>query len=256
MTVAQRVLVACALAVVLAGAGAAVILRDARGPSLEGSSEGPSSGGGAKRRAAADAGVPAGPLGARVLRRTQLRTRPGGRVVGVIGPRTHYASVRMLAVVRRRGDWLGVLSEHVPGSHAAWIPAASAELVHMPYSLDVDLSARRVLVRHEGRVVRRVGVAIGRPSTATPTGRFAVTDALRIVGSGRRAYGCCALALTGRQRNLPQGWGGGDRLAIHGTTATQTIGSAASGGCLRATEADMRWLMRRIRGGALVRIRA
>jgi lipoprotein-anchoring transpeptidase ErfK/SrfK len=147
-----------------------------------------------------------------------------------------------------------VLSDHVANSRAAWIPAAAAELLHEPYRLDVDISARRLTVRRDGRVVRRIGVAVGKPGTATPTGRFAVTDTLRI-GSGYPQYGCCALALTARQPDVPQGWGGGDRIAIHGTTAEGSIGSAASNGCLRARNADMRWLIRTVTLGAPVRIR-
>ena len=198
---------------------------------------------------------PRGPLGARIVRRTQLRASPGGRVVRSIGTRTGYGSVRVLAVVARRGPWLGVLSDHMPNSRPGWIPAASAVLLHEPYRLDVDLSARRMLVRREGRVVRRIRVAIGLAQTPTPTGRFAVTDALRI-GANYPQYGCCALALTGRQPNVPQGWSGGDRLAIHGTTRTGSIGSPASFGCLRASDADMRWLIRKVTLGAQVRIRA
>ena len=197
----------------------------------------------------------ASPLGARVLRRVQLRERPNGRVVRAVGKLTGFGSERVLAVVARRGRWLGVLSDHVANSRAAWIPADAVELLHEPYRLDVDLSARRLTVRREGRVVRRVRVAIGKPGTATPTGRFGVTDVLRI-GVGHRAYGCCAIALTGRQPNIPQGWTGGDRLAIHGTTASGSIGTPASNGCLRAADADMRWLVKRIRLGAPVRIRA
>jgi lipoprotein-anchoring transpeptidase ErfK/SrfK len=198
--------------------------------------------------------APAAPLGARVVRRTQLRTRPGGPVVRSVGTRTGYGSPRVLAVVARRGPWLGVLSDHVPNSRTAWIPAASAQLLHEPYRLDVDLSARRIVVRREGRVVRRVRIAIGLPHTPTPTGRFAVTDALRI-GRGYPQYGCCALALTARQPNVPQGWSGGDRIAIHGTTNERTIGGPASFGCLRARNADMRWLLRNVTLGAQVRIR-
>ena len=198
--------------------------------------------------------APSRPHGARVLRRVQLRDRPGGRVVRTVGRRTGYGSERVLAVVARRGRWLGVLSDHVANSRAAWIPADSAQLLHEPYRLDVDLSARRLTVRREGRVVRRIRIAIGKPGTETPTGRFAVTDALRMEG-GYPQYGCCALALTGRQPNIPQGWSGGDRLAIHGTTAGGSIGTAASNGCLRAGDGDMRWLMRKVTLGALVRIR-
>src|SRR5687767_6219407 len=70
--------------------------------------------------------APQPPLGARVVRRTQLRATPGGRVVRVLGTRTGYDSPRVLAVVKRRGPWLGVLSDHMPNSRVGWIPAASA----------------------------------------------------------------------------------------------------------------------------------
>ena len=196
-----------------------------------------------------------GPLGAHVNRRTQLRASPGGRVIRSLGPRTGYDSDRVLAVVKRSGGWLAVLSDHMPNSKAGWIPAASATLLLEPYTLHVDLSDRRLVVRRRGRVVRRIIVAIGRPDAPTPTGHFAVTDLLRITGGGG-AYGCCALALTGRQRHVPQGWTGGDRLAIHGTTNEATLGSPASSGCLRADERSMRWLLASIPLGAPVRIRA
>lgn len=199
--------------------------------------------------------TPRGPLGALLVRRTQLRRSPGGPVVRSVGTTTGYGSERVLAVVARRGRWLGVLSDHMPNSRAAWIPADSAELVHEPYALDVDLSARRILVRHDGRVVRRIRVAVGKPSTATPVGRYAVTDTLRI-GKANPEYGCCAVALTGRQTNLPAGWALSDRLAIHGTPDEGGVGAAISNGCLHAREADMRWLLRKVTLGAQVRISA
>jgi len=197
-----------------------------------------------------------GPIGAALVRRTQLRERPGGRIVRALGKRTGYGSARVLWVVARRGPWLAVVSQYVPNSRAGWIPADSATLLFEPYTLHVDLSERKLVVRREGRAVRRVTVAVGRPGTSTPTGRFAVTDLLRVGGGGHGAYGCCALALTGRQPNVPQGWSGGDRIAIHGTTNETTLGTAASSGCVRAADRDMRWLLARIPLGAPVRIRA
>jgi len=199
--------------------------------------------------------APAEPLGARLLRRTQLRTSPGGRVVATIGTRTEFKSKRVLAVVERRKGWIGVLSEKMPNSVAGWIPSSAAELRHEPYALEVDLSKRRVTVRREGRVLRILRVVVGRPGTETPTGRFGVTDTLRI-GRGANAYGCCAIAFTARQADVPQGWTGGDRVAIHGTGDVAAIGTAASAGCLRAINDDMRWLMKRVRLGAPVVIHA
>ena len=55
------------------------------------------------------------------------------------------------------------------------------------------------------------------------------------------AYGCCVLALSGHQPNLPSTWTGGDRLAIHGGGG---IGSAVSTGCPHARTADLLYMMR------------
>jgi lipoprotein-anchoring transpeptidase ErfK/SrfK len=264
---ALAALAALAVAVAIAAAGALLLLgRDDGAPGGGGRGRAaptaPAAPGSARVRPVAHPPLPAQrpaqprpPLGARVVRRAQLRERPGGRVVSALDTQTGYLSPRVLAVVERRGRWLGVLSDHVANGRTAWIPADAVELLHEPYRLEVDLSARRLLVRREGRVVRRVRVAVGKPGTTTPTGRFAVTDALRI-GVGHPQYGCCAIALTARQPDVPQGWSGGDRIAIHGTTAGGSIGTAASNGCMRASDADMRWLLRHVTLGALVRIRA
>ena len=201
--------------------------------------------------APAPANDPEGPLGARLRRTASLRDKPDGKVLAKVTTKTRWGSPRILAVADRRDGWLGVLTERIPG-RVGWIPSEEAELLLEPWSLHIDLSARRVTVRREGRVVRRVRVAIGAPGTPTPTGRFAVTDTLRLVGDG--PYGCCAIALTARQRSIPQGWTGGDRVALHGTNAPSSIGRAVSHGCLRADEADLRWLLARVPLGSHVRI--
>jgi lipoprotein-anchoring transpeptidase ErfK/SrfK len=122
-------------------------------------------------------------------------------------------------------------------------------------SIHIDRSRRRLTVRRAGRVVRRLPIAVGRPGTPTPLGRFAVTDRLH-TGRDDSPYGCCALALTGHQTKLLPGWPGGDRLAIHATPQPETIGTAASLGCMRASERDLRALFKTVPPGAPVFIRA
>ena len=195
------------------------------------------------------------PLGARLVRRVALRERPGGPIVRSLGPKTGYGSNRVFAVVAREPGWVAVLTHYMPNSKAAWIPADGAKLVYMPYTIHVDLSELRLVVRHAGRVVRRVKVAVGRPGHATPIGRYGITDTLRVSQAGG-PYGCCAFALTGRQPNLPAGWTGGDRIAIHGTSSEDSLGTPASSGCLRASDRDMRWMMKRLAVGVQVRIEA
>jgi L,D-transpeptidase catalytic domain len=196
-----------------------------------------------------------GTLTAYVSRHKWLRARPGGRRLAGLRRRTEFDSPRILTVVARRGVWLGVLAPELRNGQVGWIHGAhGVRLYRTPWSIAADLSRRQVVVRKDGRVVRRVPVAIGRPGAPTPRGRFAVTDKLLTNNPGG-PYGCCALALTGHQPSIPQGWGGGDRLAIHGTPAEHTIGQAASLGCLRAFNCDMRRIVREVPLGTRVHIR-
>jgi hypothetical protein len=186
---------------------------------------------------------------ARVLHRAPLRARPGKRVVRQLGRRTRFRSRTILTVVARRGVWLGVLHEDMPNGRAGWVHERHVRLHPAPWSIEVDRSARRAVVRHEGKVVQRFAVGVGRPGSPTPLGRFGITDRL-LAGSGL-PYGCCILALSGRQRNLPQGWPGGDRLALHGTPGDR-VGGASSAGCLHVRERDLRRLIRRVPAGTRV----
>jgi lipoprotein-anchoring transpeptidase ErfK/SrfK len=191
-----------------------------------------------------------------LLRSTVLRDRPGGRAIGRVTPRTEFDSPTVLPVVAVRGDWLGVVTAQLPNGRIGWISAAVRYQEHRNrWQIDVSLRHRRVAVRHDGRVVQRFPVAIGSEGTPTPTGRFAVTDKL-LTGSASSPYGCCILALSGHQTATPQGWGGGDRIAIHATNLPQTIGTRASAGCLRAPTDAIRRAVGSVPIGTLVTIRA
>jgi lipoprotein-anchoring transpeptidase ErfK/SrfK len=197
---------------------------------------------------------PARPIAAQIERPTILRAAPGGKAIAKLGRRTEFGSRTVLAVAARRGAWLAVRAPQVGNDEVGFIPARVAKVLGEPHSITVDLSERRMVVRTDGRVSGRYRVAVGAPATPTPTGTFAVTDRVVTRRPGG-PYGCCILALNGRQPNLPQGWGGGDRLAIHGTSNEQTLGAAVSSGCVRASKRTMRALMRRIPQGAPVVIR-
>lgn len=191
-------------------------------------------------------------LGARLRSSALLRDRPGGRTVARLAPRTEFGSTRILAVVRRRPGWLGVVAPALPNGRVGWIADRRATLVAEPVRVRIMLARRLLTVRRGGRAVLRMTVGVGAPGTPTPTGRFAVTDGL--VTPRGSPYGCCVLALSGHQPDIPQGWTGGDRLAVHGTTSPGSIGAAASHGCLRARDEDLRRLLRVATLGARVDI--
>ena len=177
-----------------------------------------------------------------------LRAAPGPTdLLATVTRRTEFGSTTTLPVVSFQGRWLEVISATLPNGVHGFVRTGALWLRRNPTAIDVDLSARRLRVWRDGVVERRVAVAIGAPSTPTPTGVFAVTDEL--TGLDPAVYGCCILALSGHQTHLPPGWPGGDRLAIHGGGG---IGSAVSSGCLHAAEPDLRWLIARVPPGTQV----
>ena len=185
-----------------------------------------------------------------------LYDRPGGKPVVRIGWRTQWGSPRVLAVVKRRGSWIAVLAPELKNGKVGWIRIRRiGSFDTISWSLHADLSKRLLVVRREGKVIRRVRVGVGRPGHSTPIGRFAVTDKLRVRDPGS-PYGCCVLALSGHQTRLPPGWPGGDRLAVHATSDLSGLGNAVSLGCMRSDPRDARWLIKRVPLGTSVFIRA
>ena len=171
-----------------------------------------------------------------------LRSRPGGgRVLVRVRSWTQFGTRPALAVVREARGWLGLAAPELPNGRVGWVRRATVSISLTRVSLVADLSERTLIVKVGDAAVRRIPVAVGDPGTPTPTGRFAVTD--KFPGAPYGPYfGCCVLALSGHQPRLPVGWDGGDLLGIHGTNAAWSIGRAASAGCLRASDRDMRFL--------------
>jgi lipoprotein-anchoring transpeptidase ErfK/SrfK len=177
-----------------------------------------------------------------------LRAAPGSNRVLAVAPRTtEFGSRTTFAVIGIRGRWAEVISPLLANDVRGFVRRSEVKLSRVRVALDVDLSSRRLRIWRDGLVLRRVEIAVGAAASPTPIGRFAVTD--QLTGFNTSAYGCCILALSGHQTNLPPGWTGGDRLAIHGGGG---IGSAVSTGCLHAGEADLRWLLRRVPLGTQV----
>jgi lipoprotein-anchoring transpeptidase ErfK/SrfK len=165
---------------------------------------------------------------------------PASKTLAVAGWKTPFGSVRRLHVVKQRGDWFAVESDVLGNGVVGWVPrTAEVRFQRSRFSVEADLSERSLTLRDAGRIVFRRTVSIGASSSPTPSGRFHVTDQI----SGRRwRLGCCIVVLSGTQPRLPLGWGGGDRLAIHGHVGASQIGAPTSAGCLHATEQTLRVL--------------
>jgi lipoprotein-anchoring transpeptidase ErfK/SrfK len=182
-----------------------------------------------------------------------VRSSQGGPVIARLRGRTEFGSPQTAAVVRKHGRWLGVVTTHAPNGRLGWVDARDDRLRYTRTRLNlvIDLSDRQLVLRSGRGVIRRVTVGVGRPTSPTPLGRFAITD--KLSGPAFSSYyGCCILALSAHQPSLPAGWRGGDRIAIHGTYDLGSIGAASTAGCVRAESADLQLLMRRVPLGAPV----
>ena len=179
---------------------------------------------------------------ARVLsgEEVELRDGPDGDVIERLGDRTEFGSPRYFWIALGRLGWIRDDDE-------------ALQILETSYFVIADISERRLELRYGDRVLERFGVTVGAPGSPTPPGSYAITDGLAGAEVGTY-YGCCVLALTGHQPNLPPDWLGGDRIAIHGTPGS--VGDAGSGGCLRASDMDMVSLFARLPLGAPVFIRA
>ena len=187
--------------------------------------------------------------------RIALHATPGGRVLKQVGARTEFGSARVFWIERVSGAWFGVPTPDLPDGKLAWIrdDRFALEIAQTRFWITADVSRRLLSLHYGNRVLQRIRVTVGSPSTPTPLGNYSVTDGL--VGRGLGPwYGCCVLALSGHQTNLPSGWIGGNRIAIHGTPGS--VGGAESHGCLRASDPDMIALFARVPLGAPVFIRA
>jgi len=183
-----------------------------------------------------------GALVAVLIHATELRSAPAGRALAAVALKTNFGSPNAMWVVDQSPGWLGVISPLAGNGRIGWIPQAAVSLTRVPLELRVSLSAHKLTVLESGRVVQQYTVAVGRPDAPTPTGRFDVTDRL-LTGDPSGPYGCCILALSAIAPHAISDWTGGDRVAIHSTTETSSIGLSVTHGCVRVTLAHGRWLL-------------
>lgn len=184
---------------------------------------------------------------------------PGARRVGRVGTAAAWTGgrVRLLVLGVRRGPrgpaWLRVLLPDRPNGRSGWIDADLARLAPVRWRVEIDLRARRLVVRRDGRRVRSWRVVVGKPSTPTPRGTFAVSERVRQPRGSM--LGPWALHLTAHSNVLFDYGGGPGRVAMHGRSGpllADPLGSASSHGCIRMANANIRWLAGRALPGTPV----
>jgi len=110
------------------------------------------------------------------------------------------------------------------------------------------------LVLFEGdRVVKVYNVAVGKPSTPTPTGEFQIINHI----PNPTYYGSGAVIAPGKDNPVGTRWMGLSvpGYGIHGTNVPSSIGKAASHGCIRMRQQDLEELFELVNVGVTVELR-
>jgi lipoprotein-anchoring transpeptidase ErfK/SrfK len=156
-------------------------------------------------------------------------------------------------MLSKRRKWIGVLVLAAwVGSGVAWLSTGRSGGADAPIALKVSLSARELRVVQDGSTVATYGVAVGRPSHPTPTGSFRTGDIEwnpswtppPVDWAKHKKY-----QPPGADANPMQGvkiYFRAPYYFIHGTNNPESIGEAASHGCIRMVPDDAVELARRI----------
>jgi lipoprotein-anchoring transpeptidase ErfK/SrfK len=162
-----------------------------------------------------------------------------GQVVGEAGRKAVIAAIAMMMAIE---------SAEAQQSAASSQPAVTRDVVVL-----ISIPDRKLALIDGGKVTRLFPVAVGKESTPSPTGEFAVTT--RVVDPTYYHPGVVIPA--GPQNPLGTRWIGLNKkgFGIHGTNEPRSIGKAASHGCIRMRRADLEQLFALLKPGDPVVIR-
>ena len=142
--------------------------------------------------------------------------------------------------------WLRVALPDRPNGSSGWIREDFVRLGTTPWRITVNRAAHVVTVYRDGRKQRSFGAVVGKASTPTPGGLYAVYEKLA-QPDPKGFYGPWVVHLTAFSNVLLNFGGGPGRVAIHGrdgASLSDPLGSSRSHGCVRVDDSNIAWIAR------------
>lgn len=189
--------------------------------------------------------------------KTPYSGKPGGKAKGKIKAATRSGIAARFLVVKKRQikgeDWLGLRLPTRPNRNVGWVEAGDFTVRKARAKLVITLESRTLALFINGDRKWRTEVVVGKPSTPTPKGLFAIHDRYRVDDDFRPWI----FETTAHSRKLRRFQGGPARIALHGRHGSLRVpwGIAASNGCIRTPDWALRSIRRHAPPGTPLRIR-
>lgn len=191
-----------------------------------------------------------------VARHSQLQfyARPGAqrRFLVLANPTPVHAKLTVL-VKQQKSGWVETYLPQRPNGSVGWVRRSAVQLLADPWLVVIHLHSHRMIIRRAHRLMKIFKIAVGKPSTPTPTGRFFITELLKQPDPGG-AYGPYAFGTSAFSDVLLHFGTGNGQIGLHGSNEPWLIGQSVSHGCVRLYNQDVTWLSKRIPLGTPVRI--
>jgi lipoprotein-anchoring transpeptidase ErfK/SrfK len=137
-----------------------------------------------------------------------------------------------LVEAQRQDGWVQVLLAERPNGSTGWVRQSDVDIVQVPYRVQVNLGAHEIKVFQGTSTIYHGQVAIGAPSTPTPTGRSYIRVLLE-TPDPTSVYGPYAYGLSGYSDVLTEFNGGDGEIGLHGNNDASVLGTSVTAGCIR-----------------------
>ena len=139
---------------------------------------------------------------------------------------------------RRPDGWIKVLLPVRPNGSAGWVRASNVTIHEVTYSVKVEKRAHQITVFDHGAVLYRGPVAVGKPSTPTPAGKYYVRVLIQ-AQNPNTVYGPYAYGLSSHSDALSSFDGGDAEIGLHGNNDASVLGHDVTHGCIRMDNTEI-----------------
>ena len=166
---------------------------------------------------------------------------------------TGHGGPLVFLVKERRPGWEKVYLPVRPNGATGWIRDAQVSLALNTYRIQVSLGGHTITVWNGKRIIFHAPAGVGRSIVPTPVGTYYLAELLA-QPNPNGPYGPYAFGLSAHSNVLYSFGGGPGQIGLHGTNEPASLGTNASHGCIRISNAGITKLARILPLGTPVRI--